>query len=84
MRWISLLFLLLPMMVDAIEACTKPVVAAIHGTALGGGLVDGQELLLAQETTRSTMAIAGRTLFDADTVDEADTLGEALFEGCAR
>src|ERR1700712_1946755 len=23
--------------VDIIEACTKPVVAAIHGTALGGG-----------------------------------------------
>jgi 3-hydroxyacyl-CoA dehydrogenase len=28
----------LPMVVDAIEACSKPVVAAIHGTALGGGL----------------------------------------------
>ena len=28
----------LPEVVDAIEACTKPVVAAIHGTALGGGL----------------------------------------------
>ena len=28
----------LPMVVDAIENCTKPVVAAIHGTALGGGL----------------------------------------------
>src|SRR3954466_9794457 len=25
----------LPMVVDRIEACTKPVVAAIHGTALG-------------------------------------------------
>ena len=24
--------------IDAIEACSKPVVAAIHGTALGGGL----------------------------------------------
>jgi 3-hydroxyacyl-CoA dehydrogenase len=29
---------MLPMVVDRIEACTKPVVAAIHGTALGGGL----------------------------------------------
>src|SRR3546814_8627490 len=29
---------MLPMAVDRIEACTKPVVAAIHGTALGGGL----------------------------------------------
>src|SRR3954466_4332920 len=28
----------LPMVVDRIEACTKPVVAAIHGTAFGGGL----------------------------------------------
>ena len=29
---------LLPELVDAIEASAKPVVAAIHGTALGGGL----------------------------------------------
>ena len=28
----------LPEVVDAIENCSKPVVAAIHGTALGGGL----------------------------------------------
>lgn len=28
---------LLPQVVDAIEACSKPVVAAIHGTAFGGG-----------------------------------------------
>ncbi|MEO6225987.1 MAG: 3-hydroxyacyl-CoA dehydrogenase NAD-binding domain-containing protein [Sphingomicrobium sp.] len=28
----------LPMVVDAIENCPKPVVAAIHGTAFGGGL----------------------------------------------
>jgi 3-hydroxyacyl-CoA dehydrogenase len=28
----------LPMVVDTIEACSKPVVAAIHGTAFGGGL----------------------------------------------
>src|SRR5881398_804689 len=28
----------LPMVVDIIENCSKPVVAAIHGTALGGGL----------------------------------------------
>jgi 3-hydroxyacyl-CoA dehydrogenase len=28
----------LPMVVDAIENCSKPIVAAIHGTALGGGL----------------------------------------------
>src|SRR5215208_2356342 len=28
----------LPLLVDTIENCSKPVVAAIHGTALGGGL----------------------------------------------
>ncbi len=28
----------LPDLVNDIEACTKPVIAAIHGTALGGGL----------------------------------------------
>jgi 3-hydroxyacyl-CoA dehydrogenase len=28
----------LPQVVDRIESCTKPVVAAIHGTAFGGGL----------------------------------------------
>jgi 3-hydroxyacyl-CoA dehydrogenase len=28
----------LPMVVEAIENCSKPAVAAIHGTALGGGL----------------------------------------------
>ena len=29
---------LLPQVIDRIEACTKPVVAAIHGNVLGGGL----------------------------------------------
>ncbi len=29
---------LLPKVVERIENCTKPVVAAVHGTALGGGL----------------------------------------------
>lgn len=29
---------LLPEVVDRIEACSKPVIAALHGTALGGGL----------------------------------------------
>src|SRR5690242_13376638 len=28
----------LPVVVDTIENCSKPIVAAIHGTALGGGL----------------------------------------------
>ena len=29
---------MLPTVVDRIESCSKPVVAAIHGTAFGGGL----------------------------------------------
>jgi len=39
---------------------------------------DGQELDMARETTRITMAIAGETLFATDTFDEADELGDAL------
>ncbi len=39
---------------------------------------DGQTLSLAKETTRITMSIAGKTLFDADTFTEADEIGDAL------
>ncbi|MBI4956347.1 MAG: cytochrome P450 [Myxococcales bacterium] len=39
---------------------------------------DGAELDVARETTRIAMAVAGRALFDVDTFDEADTLGDAL------
>jgi cytochrome P450 len=39
---------------------------------------DGQTLLLAHETTRLTMGIAGKTLFDADTFSAADEIGDAL------
>ena len=39
---------------------------------------DGDELPLFKATTRITMAIAGKTLFDADTFSEADTIGAAL------
>ena len=38
----------------------------------------GQVIDAARETTRITMAIAGKTLFDADTFEEADELGSAL------
>lgn len=39
---------------------------------------DGSVVDMARETTRITMAIAGRTLFDTDTFDDADELGAAL------
>jgi cytochrome P450 len=39
---------------------------------------DGAEIDIAAEATRITMAIAGKTLFDAETLDEADELGHAL------
>lgn len=48
---------------------------ALRGTA---GWRDGDEVPIARETTRITMAVAGRTLFHAETFDEADELGAAL------
>ncbi len=42
------------------------------------GWRDGELLDAARETTRITMAVAGRTLFGIDTFDEADELGKAL------
>ncbi len=39
---------------------------------------EGQELRLHHETTAMTMSIAGKTLFDSDTLTDADELGQAL------
>jgi cytochrome P450 len=39
---------------------------------------DGQETDIAEEMMRLTLAIAGKTLFDADVEDEAEEIGEAL------
>jgi cytochrome P450 len=39
---------------------------------------DGDEKALLGETTRLTMSVAGKTLFDADTFSEADAIGHAL------
>lgn len=39
---------------------------------------DGQDIELLRETTRITMAVAGKTLFDVDTLGESDAIGEAL------
>ncbi|CAN5777244.1 cytochrome P450 [soil metagenome] len=60
----------------ALEAYAADMVECSHRTM--GGWRDGQELALSNETTRLTMGIAGKTLFDADTFSEADEIGEAL------
>ncbi len=39
---------------------------------------DGERVDLAREMTRVTMGVVGKALFDSDTFDEADALGEAL------
>lgn len=39
---------------------------------------DGETFELLRETTRMTMSIAGKTLFDAETLGEADAIGRAL------
>ena len=44
---------------------------------------DGEVIDDARETTRITMAVAGATLFGADTFSESDELGEALGEALA-
>lgn len=50
-------------------ACTRSVVDRWR---------DGAPIRLLDETTRITMSIAGKTLFDAGSLDEADALGRAL------
>jgi cytochrome P450 len=42
------------------------------------GWRDGQTVDVAREMTRITMGVVGKTLFDTETMDEADELGEAL------
>jgi cytochrome P450 len=39
---------------------------------------DGETLDVARETTRIAMGVAGKSLFDAETFDEADEIGHAL------
>ncbi len=39
---------------------------------------DGDRVELSRETTRITMSVAGKTLFDAETFTDADAIGEAL------
>jgi cytochrome P450 len=55
--------------VDCMAACARSSALELEG----GHLVD-----VAREMTRITMRIAGKTLFDAELLDEADELGAAL------
>ncbi len=60
----------------ALEAYAEDMVACAERTVAGWR--DGGSLSLSHETTRLTMGVAGKTLFDADTFSEADEIGEAL------
>ncbi len=60
----------------ALEAYVPDMIACSERTI--ADWTDGQEVALAHETTRLTMGIAGKTLFDADTFSEADEIGRAL------
>ena len=60
----------------ALEAYADDMVECARRTV--DAWADGQELSLATETTRLTMGVAGKTLFDADTFSEADEIGHAL------
>lgn len=60
----------------ALEAYAGDMVACTRRTL--DGWRDGQSFPLLQETTRLTMGVAGKTLFDADTFSEADEIGRAL------
>jgi cytochrome P450 len=42
------------------------------------GWVDGQRVEFMKETTRITMAVAGRTFFDSDTDEDTERLSEAI------
>ncbi len=60
----------------ALEAYAPDMVACAKRTV--AGWADGRELSLHAETTRLTMGVAGKTLFDADTFSDADEIGHAL------
>jgi cytochrome P450 len=47
-------------------------------TRVTSSFTDGQPVDLARETTRIAMGVVGRALFDANTFDDSDEIGEAL------
>ena len=49
-----------------------------HAEAAQAGWREGQQLDIAEAMTRLTLGIVGRTLFDADLLDRADTLRQNI------
>ncbi len=60
----------------ALEAYARDMVQIAERTC--AEWKDGDSFELLHETTRLTMSVAGKTLFDADTFTEADEIGNAL------
>jgi cytochrome P450 len=56
---------------EAMSECARDAAASLR---------DGEVVDMARVTTHLAMRIAGKTLFDTDTLDEADDLGAALTE----
>jgi cytochrome P450 len=53
-------------------------VMAAYAARTAAGWHDGEQLDISQEMMRLTLAIVGKTLFDADVEEEAQEIGEAL------
>ena len=60
----------------ALSTYADDMIACAHRTC--DAWKSGETLSLAHETTRLTMGIAGKTLFEADTFSDADEIGDAL------
>lgn len=69
--------LMAPLFTHAMVAGYAPIMSECARDAVLG-LRKGEELDVARLTTHIAMRVAGKALFDVDTLDEADELGEAL------
>jgi cytochrome P450 len=69
--------LMAPLFTHSMVAGYAPIMAECARDAVAK-LRKGEELDIARLTTHIAMRVAGKALFDIDTLDEADALGEAL------